>query len=344
MSLVKTLGLGAHIVHQQDVNDIIRNLLSACAAGGNQSIPFASLTGFEAAEHSIRGLFRQFCYCPNGMLPVPEREIDSAQWRKMCHIPLTRGRIFTRLVVLDSLFSTNTDKGYYIKQNMTDAIWDACDDGKGGHSDDVLAAKASNYILWTIDHLNAPYPQDPIVIKEIEDLLYGRFAWIEKTDDHKQTELSLMTKYLHYLVEEVCPNNTVGFPIYDSLIVTILPKVYKYVLGSDLATDYPNATKSISHRPYADYVQALWRIVDTLMTAPNGNVWNRADMTTFHIADIFLWQLGKVYDMWFNPRYKGKVDYKRLWMLVTQDEFDTMLRTGQIIPRLNLLENLAKKI
>lgn len=67
-------------------------------------------------------------------------------------------------------------------------------------------------------------------------------------------------------------------------------------------------------------------------------------LTPFHISDIFLWQLGKVYDMWFNPRYKGKIDYKRLWMLVTQDEFDTMLCTGQIISRRDMLEYLAKKI
>lgn len=344
MSLTSNIGLGPHIVHQQDTNNLIHNLLFTHTTGRSQSCLFGELTGFEAAEHSIRGLFRQFCYCPNGMLPVPEREIGSAQWRKMCHVPLTRGRIFTRLVVLDSLFSTHTDKGYYIKQHMTDAIWEACKDAKGGHSDDVLATKASNYILWTIAHPNAPSPVDTTVIQQIEDLLYGRFPWVEKTGDHKQTELSLMTKYLHWLVEEVRPNGTIGFPIYDSLIVTILPKVYKYILGRDLKSNYPNATKPILQRPYADYVRALWKIVDTLMKAPNGNVWNHPDMTPFHICDLFLWQLGKVYDMWFNPRYKGKVDYKRLWMLVTQDEFDTMLRTGQIISRRDMLEYLAKKI
>lgn len=336
MSLVKNIGLGIHAL----TNKIIDDLVSDYTANHNKpSYPFADLTGLEAANRTIRGLFGQYChYCNSNVEPMPN------SGNRGCRIPLTPERIYARLVAIDSLFSTNTNKGYYIKQNMTDAIWEACKDGKGGHSDDVLAIKASNYILWTINHPNAPQPQNTAVIQQIEDLLYGRFAWVEKTEDHKQTELSLMTKYLHYLVEEVRPNNTVGFPIYDSLIVTILPKVYKYVLGKDLKTDFPNATKPISQRPYSDYVQALWKIVDTLMKASNGNVWNRTDMTPFHISDLFLWQLGKVYDMWFNPRYKGKVDYKRLWMLVTQDEFDTMLHTGQIIPRLNLLENLAKKI
>lgn len=336
MSLVANIGLGIPAL----INTITDSLVSDYIANHNKpSYTFADLTGLEAANRTIRGLFGQFChYCNSSVEPMPN------SGNRGCRIPLTPERIYARLVALDSLFSTNTDKGYYIKQNMTDAIWDAYDNGKGGHSDDVLAAKASNYILWTIKHPNAPQPQDPVIVKDIEDLLYGRFAWIEKKDDHKQTELSLMTKYLHYLVEEVRPNNTVGFPIYDSLIVTILPKVYKSVLGSDLATDYPNATKPVSHRPYADYVRALWKIVEALMKATNGEVWNRTDMSPFHIADIFLWQLGKVYDMWFNPRYKGKVDYKRLWMLVTQDEFDTMLRTGHIISRLDMLECLAKKI
>lgn len=339
MALVTNIGLGI----PAQTNKIIDGLVSDYIANHNKpSYLFADLTGLEAASRTIRGLFGQFChYCNSSVEPM------SNSGNRGCRIPLTPERIYARLVALDSLFSTNTNKGYYIKQNMTDAIWDACDDGKGGHSDDVLAAKASNYILWTINHPNAPQPQDPVIIKDVEDLLYGRFAWIEKTDDHKQTELSLMTKYLHYLVEEVRPNNTVGFPIYDSLIVTILPKVYNHTLleNDDFVTSsYTNATKGISHLPYADYVRALWKIIEALMKAPNGNVWIRPDMTPFHISDIFLWQLGKVYDMWFNPRYKGKIDYKRLWMLVTQDEFDTMLCTGQIISRRDMLEYLAKKI
>ncbi len=341
MSLVNGVGIGLYNQsHPMEINDVIKDLLSYYNRQHKIS-EFDKISGFEAAGRSIRGLFGQYCHCNNGIvLPFiePNEKFPSSPNSHTCLIPLTRERIFTRLTVLDSLFSTNLNKGYYIKQYITEEIWKACDDGKGGHSDAVLANKASSYIDWVINQYT-PTPQQQKEIAEIEDLIYGRYPWVKKAEDHKQTALSIMTKYLHFLVDAVHPAHTLGFPIYDSLVVSVLPMVYAYVTGQNIMEDFPNATKSIQQHPYADYVRALYRILRQLKKANNAaDVWNdpMQDMTDFHILDIFMWHLGKV--------YKAQGDYTQLWMPTTPEEFENMLNSGLIAPHLKSLEDLADKI
>lgn len=341
MSLCGNLNIGACPYQSAEINDVIKDVLSYYDKQHN--IPeFDKISGFEAAGRSIRGLFGQYCHCNNGIvLPFvePNEKFPSSPNSHTCLIPLTRERIFTRLTVLDSLFSTNLNKGYYIKQYITEEIWKACDDGKGGHSDAVLANKASSYIDWVINQYT-PTPQQQKEIAEIEDLIYGRYPWVKKAEDHKQTALSIMTKYLHYLVEAVRPHNTKGFPIYDSLVVDMLPKVYAYVTGKNIAIDFPCATTiDLSFQPYADYVRALWKIIEQLKKANHAaDVWNdpMRDMTDFHILDLFMWHLGKVSN--------AKGQYDKLWMPTTPEEFENMLNSGQIAPHLKSLEDLADKI
>lgn len=340
MSLCGNLNIGACPYQSAEINDVIKDVLSYYDKQHN--IPeFDKISGFEAAGRSIRGLFGQYCHCNNGIvLPFvePNEKFPSSNFHT-CLIPLTRERIFTRLTVLDSLFFTNLNKGYYIKQYITEEIWKACDDGKGGHSDAVLANKASNYIDWVINN-NSLTPQQQAEKQKMENLIYGRYPWVKKTEDHKQTALSLMTKYLHYLVEALRPHNTKGFPIYDSLVVDMLPKVYAYVTDKNIAIDFPCATtKDLSLQPYADYVRALWKIIEQLQKANNAaDVWNdpMKDMTDFHILDLFMWHLGKVYD--------AQGQYDKLWMPTTPEEFEDMLNSGQIAPHLKSLEDLAGKI
>ncbi len=343
MSLRSNIGIGAYPYQSAEINNVIKELLSYYDKQHKIS-EFDKISGFEAAGRSIRGLFGQYCHCNNGIvLPFiePKEKISSFSPNShTCLIPLTRERIFTRLTVLDSLFFTQLNKAYYIKQYITEAIWAACDDGKGGHSDAVLANKASNYIDWVINNQDTPTPQQQKEIKEIEDLIYGRYPWVKKTEDHKQTALSIMTKYLHYLVEAVRPHNTKGFPIYDSLVVDMLPKVYAYVTSKNIAIDFPCATTiDLNLQPYADYVRALWKIIEQLKNANHAaDVWNdpMRDMTDFHLLDIFMWHLGKVSD--------AKGQYDKLWMPTTPEEFENMLNSGQIASHLKPLEDLADKI
>lgn len=301
MSLVKNLGIGKEAY----INDIIKDLLpdeKFIIIKDPQSVPLSTRTGLDVAGSAIGGAFRPCSPCP-----------------------LTREIIFRRLVLIDSLFSTNTNKGCYIKQNMADAIYDACYDAATGiHSDYTLAKKASDYILWTIKSLSAPTPQDQTVINEINTLLYRKYTWVKNKLGNAQMELSLMTKYLHWLVESVRPANTEGFPIKDSLVNQMLPKVYAHLFGKKVG----------KHSTFVDYTKALWDIANALKTN-NPTLWTRSDMTTFHILDLFMWQLGKV--------YKAHGDYTQLWM-VTEAEFNQMLQTGVIVPRFQKLENLAKKL
>lgn len=299
MSLVKNLGIGKEAY----INDIIKDLLpdeKSIIIKDPQSVPLSTRTGLDVVGSAIGGAFRPCSPCP-----------------------LTREIIFRRLVLIDSLFSTNTNKGCYIKQNMADAIYDACYDAATGvHSDYILAKKASDYILWTIKSPSAPTPQDQTVINDINTLLYRKYTWVKNKPGNAQMELSLMTKYLHWLVESVRPANTEGFPIKDSLVNQMLPKVYRYLFGN----------KTCKHSTFADYTKALWDIANALKTN-NPTLWTRSDMTTFHILDLFMWQFGKV--------YKAKGDYTQLWMLVTEKEFNKMLNTGIIAPKLKDLEYLS---
>lgn len=339
MSLCGNLKIGLYPYQSAEINDVTKELLSYYDKQRN-IVEFDKISGFEAAVRSIRGLFGQYCHCNNGIvLPFvePNEKFPSSSNFHTCLIPLTRERIFTRLTILDSLFSTNLNKGYYIKQYITEAIWAACNDGKGGHSDAVLANKASNYIDWVINQYT-PTPQQQKAIVDIENLIYGCYP--KKTKEQTQTALSIMTKYLHYLLEAVHPHNTKGFPIYDSLVVDMLPKVYAYVTGKNIAIDFPCATtKDLSLQPYADYVRALWKIIEQLQKANNAaDVWNdpMRDMTDFHILDLFMWHLGKVSN--------AKGQYDKLWMPTTPEEFEDMLNSGQIAPHLKSLEDLADKI
>lgn len=340
MSLCGNLNIGVRPYQSAEINDVIKDVLSYYDKQHKIS-EFDKISGFEAAGRSIRGLFGQYCHCNNGVvLPFSESngKFPSSPNSHTCLIPLTRERIFTRLTVLDSLFFTQLNKDYYIKQYITEAIWVACDDGKGGHFDAVLANKANTYIDWVINQYT-PTPQQQKAITDIEKLIYGRYPWVKRTKDHKRTALSLITKYLHYLVEAVRPTDTLGFPIYDHLVISVLPMVYAYVTGKNIVEDFPNATKNIQQHPYADYVRALYKILRQLKKANNtSDVWNdpMRDTTDFHILDIFMWHLGKVYD--------AKGQYDKLWMLTTPKEFENMLNSGQIAPHLKSLEDLADKI
>lgn len=302
MSLVKNLGIGKETY----INDIIKDLLpdeKSIIIKDPQSVPLSTRTGLDVAGSAIGGAFRPCCPCP-----------------------LTREMIFRRLVLIDSLFSTNTNKGCYIKQNMADAIYDACYDAATGiHSDYTLAKKASDYILWTINLPSAPTPQDQTVINDINTLLYKKYTWVKNKPGNAQMELSLVTKYLHWLVESVRPANTEGFPIKDSLVNQMLSEVYRYLFGN----------KTCKPNTFADYTKALWDIANALKTN-NPTLWTRSDMTTFHILDLFMWQLGKV--------YKAHGDYTQLWMPLTETEFTKMLKTGVIASKLQELETLAKKL
>ncbi len=329
MSLVKNVCIGKEAytkARANEINDIIKDLLpdeksiivkdpqpipSGIQTGVD--VPLSTRTGLDLAGSTILGSFHPCC--PGSL---------------HCTFPLTREIIFRRLVLIDSLFSTNTNKGCYIKQNMADTIYDACYDVTTGvHSDYTLVKKAIDYILWTIKSPFAQTPEDQNVINEIDNLLYKKYTWVKNKPGNAQMELSLMTKYLHWLVESMHLTNpqvyTEGFPIKDSLVNQMLPKVYDRLFGKKVG----------KHSTFADYTKALWEIANALKTY-DPTLWTRSDMTTFHILDLFMWQLGKV--------YKANGDYTQLWMPLTEIEFTKMLKTGVIAPKLQKLENLAKKL
>lgn len=326
MSIVKNVGIGKEAytkAQANEINDIIKDLLpdeKSIIVKDPQPVPSGIHTGVDVPLSMRSGLDVAGSTILGSFLPCCPGSLH-------CTFPLTREIIFRRLVLIDSLFSTNTNKGCYIKQNMADAIYDACYDVTTGvHSDYTLAKKASDYILWIIDSPFAPTPKDQNVINEIDNLLHKKYTWVKNKTGNAQMELSLMTKYLHWLVESMHLTNpqvyTEGFPIKDSLVNQMLPQVYHYLFRN----------KTCKPNTFADYTKALWDIANALKTN-NPTLWTRSDMTTFHIIDLFMWQLGKV--------YKAHGDYTQLWLPLTETEFTEMLQTGVIVPKLKDLEYLS---
>lgn len=321
MSLIKNSGIGKEAytkAHANEINDIIKDLLpdeKSIIVKDPQPVPSGIHTGVDVPLSMRSGLDVAGSTILGSFLPCCPGSLH-------CTFPLTREMIFRRLVLIDSLFSTNTNKGCYIKQNMADAIYDACYDATTGiHSDYTLAKKASDYILWTIKSSSAPTPQNQTVINGINTLLYKKYTWVKNKPGNAQMELSLITKYLHYLVESVRPANTEGFPIWDRLVNQMLPKVCHHLFN-----------KTCKPSTFAEYTKALWEIA-TALKNNNNPLWIHSGMTMFHILDLFMWQLGKV--------YKAKGDYTQLWLPLTETEFTEMLQTGVIAPKLKNLEYLS---
>ena len=311
MSLLTNVGIGI-TAYLDEINDLIGSLLSPSAEvreNDNDLHPeWMDYTGFKGTERAIRG---SFC-CPfkcGG-----------------CGGPLTWDIIFTRLVIIDSLWSTNTRMGFFVKENVATAIWNACLDSNGLHTDAALATKADEYVQWAIN--KGPKTQGAA---EVENLFAKKYECY--VDSHHKTitgrnQLSLLTKYLHFLVETQMPQNTIGFPIYDNIVQDILPKVCRLV-----------GLTGCKCNSIHEYTNSLYLLITKLQS--RGNVWRSiTNMTPYHIIDRFLWTLGKVRQVTIKQAPNTTLSY-----LVSQVEFKNMVSSVssyKISPRLQKWDAFLK--
>lgn len=327
--------------NENTINDVIEELFSSFCA--EKQIPclnntrrrkdvcnncpiysanWSELTMYDVADRAIRDAFDNRSRCATTASAI-----------------LTKELILNRLLIIDTWFPSQKEKGYYIQRNMAEAIWNACDDGIGTHSDEILAIKANNYISWIRASKESEHAQEiPPYVKDIENLLCQRFTWVENTKDNARCELSLMTRYLHYLVETVRPDNTEGFPTYDVAIRSVIPMVY-FLIGElakrkafDSDFDFDDAIPGTIVTMYRQYVRILGNIADCLRK-------DIAGLTTFHILGDFLWHCGKVYGACVNTE---SPTYEDLWILVTEAEFVHMRSNKQLNFYLKKLEKLVR--
>ena len=169
------------------------------------------------------------------------------------------GIIMLRLVVIDSLYSTNASYSYFSFEEMAEKIY------KLGSEDE---ARKYFYHIATLKGE-----------KDNKKLFEEPFG-IQKNLSEGSKQMSLLSKYAYYALYNQ-KQYPLGFPIYDSLALDAYPTVCK-MLGIEQHTEIAN--------DICNYVAAL----DNVRTILFGNDDLFQDQyQQFDILDAYLWRMGK---------------------------------------------------
>lgn len=169
------------------------------------------------------------------------------------------GIIMLRLVVIDSLYSTNAAYSYFSFEEMAEKIYEL------GSEDE---ARKYFYHIATLKG-----------DKDSKKLFEEPFG-IQKNLSEGSKQMSLLSKYAYYALYKQ-KQYPLGFPIYDSLALDAYPTVCK-MLGIEQHTEIAN--------DICNYVAAL----DNVRTIIFGNDdLFLGQYQQFDILDAYLWRMGK---------------------------------------------------
>lgn len=167
--------------------------------------------------------------------------------------------IMLRLVVIDSLYSTNASYSYFSFEEMAQKIYDL------GSED---AARMYFYAIAT-----------QTGDKDTQKLFDEPFG-IQKNLSEGSKQMSLLSKYAYYALFNQ-KNYPLGFPIYDRLALEAYPTICK-MLDIAQQTDIANNI--------CTYVKALDEVRKVLFD--NNNLF-LDKYQQFDILDAYLWRMGK---------------------------------------------------
>ena len=206
--------------------------------------------------------------------------------------------VMLRLIVIDSLYSTNAAYSYFSFEDMASAII------KLGNEEN-----AANYF------------------KEIaeggkdEKGLFSHKYGIRKNLADGSKQMSLMSKYAYYALLQTPETYTLGFPIYDSLAIEMYPEVCKklsinpHIKGGDNKKGYVNDIEK--------YISALNELRCSIF---NDNKTYKG-YQQYDLLDAYLWRMGKInngnYSLLFNKNeYKAFIKNIGLnnWKSTSPDE------------------------
>lgn len=274
----------------QSINDCIRRML----AEEKDLKALSSNTAFGNNIEIIKRIFRP-CPCPT------------------CPHQFSKMDIYHRLILIDSLYSTNINRmRSFGLEEMTDTIWDLCDDGNGNHSNAHLAQSLS-YLIMLQNQQNVT----PLI-----NAFNDEYGYINGSKAGKA--ISLLSKYFYFvaLIQQV---DDYGFPIYDRIVRNLIRPIEKYMGLTPLSTDLDNIEK---------FIVAIKRIVDTLENA-DPNLWDpqNSGKLKFELLDYFLWHIGKA----------GEQSYR---LLFTQKEYANYYNSNQtnLPKRIQDWENMYNQI
>lgn len=182
--------------------------------------------------------------------------------------------IMLRLIVIDSLYSTNAAYSYFSFEEMANAI-----KGLGNEED------AAKYF----DSIATGGNDDKCLFSE----KYG----IRKNLKNGSKQMSLMSKYAYYVLLQNPSDYPLGFPIYDSLAIKMYPKVC-----NNVGIEPQKITESTSIKKYIELLNTLRKKIFSNTDLFNG-------YQQYDLLDAYLWRMGKLdegnYSLLFN-----KEDYE----------------------------------
>ena len=227
---------------------------------------------------SLRGLQPSTPSSVNGY--VSQRSIIYDVFDKTSGPQYSLPSIVLRLTVIDSLYSTNARYSYYSIDQLAEGIWNL-----GSEQD------ASKYFY------------DIVRGGEDTENLFGKPYGLRKNLDTGNTLMSLVSKYAYYALLLDGKSYPLGFPIYDSLVMEVYPKVCKVCKNLGLSGMFKNAMSA----KIETYVAALNDVRIALFGSTN-TLFN--GFQQFDILDAYLWRMGK----FGNGNYSlllNKADYQQ---------------------------------
>ena len=178
--------------------------------------------------------------------------------------------ILLQLRVIDAMYSTNMSRRYYGIEELASTIL-----GFKGYEE--LAKELHSY-------LEAISKNDPNAVKDkkIENL-FNKSYGIHKNCSTAGVATSLVSKYSYFALMMCSNEYPNGFPIYDSLAKTMLPKVCEYL---DMDCLWKGNGQNLGIDTFLKQVAAL---KDCLCIS--SNMFSRQ---LYDILDAYLWTMGKI--------------------------------------------------
>lgn len=176
------------------------------------------------------------------------------------------GIIMLRLVVIDSLYSTNAAYSYFSFEEMADKIYNLLgktEEGARQYFYEIACRKRGD-----------------------EKNLFQEPFGIQKNLSEGNKQMSLLSKYAYYTLysnKECREKYPLGFPIYDSLAMESYPTVCKMLGIPQLTEIWDNIER---------YVQALDEVRKVLFEDEQ-LFKSKNSYQQFDILDAYLWRMGK---------------------------------------------------
>ncbi len=175
------------------------------------------------------------------------------------------GQVILRLTVIDSLYSTNAAYSYFSFEEMADRI---CRIGDESAAQDYFYRLA----LTGEDRLQ----------------LFSEAYGIQKNLAGGSKQMSLLSKYAYYALQQNCDRYPLGFPIYDRLAKEAYPTVCK-MLGVKPVHRLP----SLDTPAVNTYIECLNQLRTELFGDSQTLFYGYQQ---FDILDAYLWRMGKFED------------------------------------------------